>query len=572
MNNSVHVVEMEVKFKNKNYDYIIGNSNFYNFLGKRLYTTFDSIISSDSLGVLEKAVTDHLYDKPFVLRIRAEEGQMCEMICRIAEQDDPDCTLIRMWKLEEIVEKYLSSEMEQCETDALLSQYDCIYYSYDRRMNTMTCYRYEGERTTLCELGLDEFKKEAAVRLSENSHDDIEKFTDKLKNGIRSFTGSFSHDTENAVVFSGTAIYDYDVHIKTVGSFGSGSANPISELVRKDQLTGLALKEDITNYAKRSIGDLKQQTVIAIIDIDDFKYVNDHHGHAMGDAVLKKCASIIENETGAYGKAGRIGGDEFFIVFDRIYDKETLRNVLRSIKNNIANAYSGEKDGFRVTTSIGVSAYPQDAEDFDSLFRLTDYMLYRAKYKGKNRYIIYEADKHGSVEEILRSSIETVAAGISGRKGLSKSEVVCRIADMVICGKEYPADNIIRDIVDYFGVERVILYDKNARTAAAQCGSKLLDSSVIAETIDYIYDEGIKEHCQDGVMIVNNVKTFAMKNPKLYEKLCRQEIYSIMHREIIGKSGKCFIMSCESVSGYLTWNLEDMRFYRILDNILSFVL
>lgn len=142
----------------------------------------------------------------------------------------------------------------------------------------------------------------------------------------------------------------------------------------------------------------------------------------------------------------------------------------------------------------------------------------------------------------------------------------------MLCGKEYPADNIIRDIVDYFGVERVILYDKNARTAAAQCGSKLLDSSVIAETIDYIYDEGIKEHSQDGVMIVNNVKTFAMKNPKLYEKLCRQEIYSIMHREIIGKSGKCFILSCESVSAYLTWNLEDMRFYRILDSILSSVL
>ncbi|MBD5129819.1 MAG: diguanylate cyclase [Ruminococcaceae bacterium] len=572
MNSSEHVVEMEAIFKNKNYDFIIGNSDFYNFLGDRQYTTFDSIISSDSLRTLERAVAERLYGKPFVIGIRAEDGRMCEMICRIAEQDDPDCTLIRMWKLGEIVEKHLSSEMDRRETEALLSQYDCVYYSYDRPANTMTCYRYDDEKITLCALKLDEFKKEAAVRLPDNSRDDIEQFTDKLKNGIRSFNGSLSHGTENAVVFSGTAIYDYDVHIKTVGSFGSGGANPIRELVRKDQLTGLALKEDITNYAKRSIGDLKQQTIISIIDIDDFKYVNDHYGHAVGDDVLKKCASIIENETGAYGKAGRIGGDEFFIVFDRIHDKETLRSVLRSIKNNIGKAYSNEKDGFRVTTSIGVSAYPQDAKDFDSLFRLTDYMLYRAKHKGKNRYIIYEAEKHGSVDEILRSSIEVAVSDISGRKGLSKSEVVCRIADLEICGKKYPADNIIRDIVDYFGVERVILYDKTARTAAAQCGSNLLDSGIIAETIDYIYDEGIKEHTQNGVMIVNNVKTFEIKNPELYEKLRRQEIYSIMHREIIGKSGKCFILSCESVSAYLTWNLEDMRFYRILDNILSSVL
>lgn len=409
-----------------------------------------------------------------------------------------------------------------------------------------------------------------AAELPKSEYGVVEKFTDELKNGIRKFTGCFSNSAQSIIIFSGTAIYDDDAHIKTVGSFGNGSASPMRDLVRVDRLTGLALKEDITNYAKRSICELKQKTVIAIIDIDDFKYVNDHHGHAIGDAVLKKCASIIENETGTYGKAGRIGGDEFFVVFDRIPDKETLRNVLRSIKNNIDAAYSNEKDGLRVTTSIGVSAYPYDAEDFDSLFRLTDYMLYRAKHKGKNRYIIYEPEKHGSVEEILRSSIETT--GISGRKGLSKAEVVCRIADLMLCGKEYSADNIIRDIVDYFGVERVILYDKSARTAAAQYGSKLLDNDVIAETIDYIYDEGIKEHCRDGVMIVNNVKTFAMKSPKLYEKLLRQEIYSIMHREIIGKSGKRFIMSCESVSACLTWNMEDMRFYRILDNILSSVL
>ena len=109
MNNSEHVVEMEVKFKNKNYDYIAGNTDFYNFLGERHYTTFDSIISSDSLGALEEAIAEHSYGKPFVLRLCAVDGRICEAICRIAEQDVPDCTLIRMWKLEEIVEKYLSA-------------------------------------------------------------------------------------------------------------------------------------------------------------------------------------------------------------------------------------------------------------------------------------------------------------------------------------------------------------------------------------------------------------------------------------------------------------------------------
>lgn len=567
-----HIAEIEVSFNNKNYDYMIGNSNFYIILGDRRYTTFDRVISNGSLQTLKKVISERSYGKPFFLKFRAVDDKIYEMICRIEEQDDPDRTLIRMWKLEDVIEKYLLSEKERRETNALLSQHDCVYYSYDRPTNTMTCYRYDGEKIKLCELELEVFTQKSKTRLPESSHGEVDKFADKLKNGIRSFTGSFFHSDEETIVFAGTAIYDYDIHSKTVGSFGSGSANPLRELVRKDQLTGLALKEDITNYAKRVIGEPNSQTFISIIDIDDFKYVNDHHGHATGDAVLKKCASIIENEVGMYGKAGRIGGDEFFVVFDNIRDdgKDTLRNVLRSIKNNIGSAYSNEKDGFRVTTSIGVAAYPQDAEDFDALFRLTDYMLYRAKHKGKNRYIIYDAEKHGPVEEILRSSIETT--GITGRKGISKAEVVCRIADLVVSGKEYPADNIIRDIVDHFGVERVILYDKEARTAVAQCGSKLLDSGVIAETVDYIFDEGIQEHSQNGVMIVNNIKTFEARNPELYEKLSRQNIYSIMHREIIAKNGKHFVLSCESVSAYLTWNLEDLRFYRILDKIMASVL
>lgn len=567
MSTPEHVIE--AKFKNGSYDYITGNADFYHFLGKRLYTTFDCLITDASLATLEKVVAGRFYERPFVLEVCNKDDTTSVMVCRIIEPKEPDCTLIRMKALDEIFENYLSAKMKQRETDALLSLHDCVYYSYDRSVGTMTCYRCDGERKTLCRLELDQWLKESTDRLPKGSHNEVKIFADALINGTRNFTGSFSTDTKSPVFFSGAAIYDDDIHVKTVGAFGGSDDAPMHKLTHKDQLTGLLLKEDINNYAKRLISDLKQNTTLAIIDIDDFKYINDHHGHSMGDTVLKKCAAIIENEAGSYGKAGRIGGDEFLVVFNNIPDNETLRYILRAIKNNIASTYSDEEDGFHVTTSIGASAYPADAADFDSLFHLTDYMLYRAKHKGKNRYIIYEPEKHGSVEDILNSSIETT--GILGRKGMNKAEVVCRIADQLLRGKDYPADSIIRDIVDHFGVERVILYDKTSQTAF-QYGGRLLDDSVIAETMDYIYDEGLLDHYKDGVMVINNVEIFALKAPGLYEKLRRQEINSLMHREISGKSGKRFLLSCESVSAYLTWNQEDMHFYRILDSILSSVL
>lgn len=568
MNNPGYIID--AKIKADSYDYITGNSDFYKFLGERLYTTFDSLVA-DGLPALEKAVAARSYGKPFTLDVYTSDGQTRTMVCRLIEQDEPDCVLIRMTELERVTSKYLSSETERLEINALLSQHDCVYYSYDCPSDTITCYRYEGERKDLCRFSLGEFRNVVADMLSDLS--EIERFTGNLKNGTRNFSGAFS--CASPVVISGAAIYNDGVHIRTVGTFasgGGGRVGPARDLSRRrDQLTGLILKEDISNYAKRSIGELKRHTVLAVIDIDDFKFINDRHGHAMGDAVLKKCSAIIEKETHAYGKAGRIGGDEFLVVLDNISDKDTLRYVLRAIKNNILEAYSEEKDGFRVTISIGASEYPENAGDYDTLFRLTDYMLYRAKHKGKNRYIFYDPEKHGSVEDILSSSIEE-AGGITGRKGLGKADVVCRIADMLICGGEYPAESIIRDISEHFGIERIMLYDKTSRTAVIRCGIDLPDDSVIAETVDYILDEELSRRRRDGVTVVNNVETFAFKSPELYEKLRRQGIYSFMHREITGKSGKEYIMSCESVSATLTWNLEDMRYFRILDRVLSSVL
>lgn len=573
MNNPEDVFEMVVKIRTSDYDIVIGNANFYNFLGDRLYTTFNTIIAKSYVETFTKAVSERSYGIPFVLSLKTEDEKSTRnVICRLAKDADPERMNVHMWALEGVVEKYLANEMARRETSTLLSQYDCVYYSYDRASNVVTCYRYDTRKTTLCNLKLEDFKAEVLARLPVEAHDEAEMFISRLANGVRNFTGYFASDSENAVTYSGTAIYDYDVHIKTVGNFGSGGSNPIKEVARKDQLTGLALKEDITNFTKNAISDPNKKVVLCIIDIDDFKYVNDHYGHAKGDDVLKKCASIIDNETAAYGRAGRIGGDEFVAVFTRINELETLRNVLRSIKNNIAGAYSDERDGFHVTTSIGASIFPTDAQDYDSLFRLTDYLLYRAKHKGKNRYIIYDREKHGPVEEILRSSVDTAAVSISGRKGLDKADVVCRIADMVICGKDYAAENVIRDVADHFGVERVILYNKDERKVMMQYGTAMADIKLVEENIDYLYDNGIAEHTNDGAMIVNNVKAFAVKNPALYEKLCNQGIQSIIHIDITGKSGGHFVMSCASVSATVTWNLEDMRYYRILEKVLTALL
>ena len=339
-------------------------------------------------------------------------------------------------------------------------------------------------------------------------------------------------------------------------------------MVRRDQLTGLILKEDITNFAKKLMADQSKKIALAIIDIDNFKNVNDRFGHAMGDIVLKKCAALIDREIGDYGRAGRIGGDEFLLVFDNITIVEEVRNVLSGLKNNIFQAYTEGRDGFNVSTSIGCAIFPDDANDFDTLFDLADHLLYRAKLKGKNRYIIYEKEKHGSVEEILREDVKAI--GVAGRRGLRKSEAVCYIMDFDLCGKEYALENVLSDILEYFIIERIVIYNKTDRKVELQRGMTLLTPEEIDHTIDYLYEDDLKQFYEDNIMVINNIKSFqGRKCDKIYHSMLDQSVFSIMHHEITGKSGKVYVISYEMITKNITWNMEDMYMYRLLDTIIA---
>lgn len=563
-----HGYTYEVRFKTSDYTYVTGNSAFYDFLGKELYTNFDSLLAGNSLEILERQLDSGSFGKTFIMDIFTQEHIPCPMVCELEEVFTPDQVLLHMIELETMTGRYFKLEGEQLETNALLSQFDCIFFTYERSSNVITSYRYDGKKEVM-ETSTPERWREANLKdFTEGSSEKLFKFADDLKNGTRNFAGTLSKKTgDKHFRFVGTAIYDNAVHIKTVGMFGRTETKPIQEMIRRDQLTGLLLKEYITNYGQKLINDQKKAAALAIVDIDDFKNVNDSFGHSMGDIVLKKCAAIIMDQVADSGKVGRIGGDEFFVVLDNYNGREKLRYILRGIKNNILNAYSDEADGFHVSTSIGVSEYPTDADDFDTLFDLADHMLYRAKYKGKNRYIMYEREKHGTVKEVLQSGLTEI--GLSGRRGLSKSETVCRIADLERCGKNYPVENILSDVIEYFSVERIIVYNKTDRKVEYQSGADPLDDDVVSQTIDYLYDEALRSFYVNNVMVINNANMFKTRSAALYDKITKQGICSVMQSEITGKSGKVYVVSYEITSLYVTWNMEDMYLYRLIESILK---
>jgi diguanylate cyclase (GGDEF)-like protein len=130
---------------------------------------------------------------------------------------------------------------------------------------------------------------------------------------------------------------------------------------------------------------------LAILDIDNFKKVNDTYGHKAGDTVLRKVSAIARSKTGSNDFIARYGGEEFVILFTEKSFQEAF-DLTEDIRKEIASTTHEALSGLRVTVSIGLNAYVPGMGK-EALFQLADAALYRAKHTGKNRTVIAAAEE-----------------------------------------------------------------------------------------------------------------------------------------------------------------------------------
>lgn len=162
----------------------------------------------------------------------------------------------------------------------------------------------------------------------------------------------------------------------------------------KDAMLDMLNKKAILDYAHRQLSHPEFVTYLVILDLDNFKMVNDTYGHLYGDSVLVTFTEIINKAMGTHGVVGRLGGDEILVVTKDIPNKAALRPYLREIRTNMELAYKGKLSGISLTCSIGAAAYPVHGSDYEQTMELADKMLYLAKEKGRNRYLIFTPELH----------------------------------------------------------------------------------------------------------------------------------------------------------------------------------
>lgn len=218
-----------------------------------------------------------------------------------------------------------------------------------------------------------------------------------------------------------------------------------------DPLTGILNRSYALKFVRSLIAE-KTPFTFSIIDLDNFKFINDTYGHTAGDKVLATVSKSLAEVTDGFALAGRFGGDELLLI--------DLKNITTKDKINFFERVYGSSNTLRkeiffengsafVTGTSGCASFPEDSDNFSHLFGLIDKMLYLGKNLGRNCYKVYEEEKHKYVEirKIAKNGIfknmYKLRSGIESEKGFENklSKVVPQICEILQVADLYYVDS-----------------------------------------------------------------------------------------------------------------------------------
>lgn len=341
-----------------------------------------------------------------------------------------------------------------------------------------------------------------------------------------------------------------------------------------DALTGLYNHAEMEHRAEQYL-EGKPETVCAmfVIDVDNFKSVNDRQGHLFGDAVLAELAAAMKKLTRKSDVIGRIGGDEFAMFLKDLPSSQIAEEKARKLLKMFQQLFRREKQPIEVTCSIGLAIYPWDGNDYQALYHCADLALYQAKSRGKNRYARYDARSIEAVEQIGYSSL---GAAIDSNQ---------------------TANGKTGDLVNYVFQ---ILYDTNnidnAVEAILEIVGRRFDVSrayVFENSADGKYTDNTYEWCNEGITPQKEyLQQYPFENVKGYEKLfldnavfyCR-DIHALTPEQtaLFESQGICSTLQCalydgkkfrgfigfDECTGLRMWNKEEIEMLSLIAQMLT---
>jgi len=174
---------------------------------------------------------------------------------------------------------------------------------------------------------------------------------------------------------------------------------------------------------------------VCVLDVDDFKGVNDRLGFAKGDAILRELAARIKTCLREGDMVGRVGGDEFVLILTQCENPSGVIDQLEQVRHCLRQPLAVEGGELKLSSSVGVTFYPADHSDGDTLLRHADLAMFHAKEKGKDRIYVFDAQRDVKAQE-RRESVRRIEQALEVDEMVLYFQPKVRLADGAVVGAE----------------------------------------------------------------------------------------------------------------------------------------
>lgn len=549
--------EVEFTLDNR-YVVKIGDERFYNLMGETMLSAFNGLVHPDDVTTFEQFINSDMSAEYCVVRCLIKNGAYRWML--LLKKKIYNVGSDRMVQLiaQDII--VISNDFDMYyhrvrKYRALMNVIEEKIFEYDPETRMLTIYCYRNNKSEIFErMDLIEWR-DACINKGYVTDDDVihfEALCTSMLSGMSSFTVKFSSsimskgERVDNLVFNGQALMTESDKRLTVGVISEPDKrtrvvqeHPDMDEAKLDSATGIynkkAITDMITEEINKAAGENKNiQMYLMILDIDNFKSVNDSYGHYFGDEVIKSFADSLRISVGGRGLVGRIGGDEFMVLLKDV-SVEEVRIMLKSMRKGLKMLLAQKQPEYLFSTSIGISQFSKDGTDFETLFKIADAALYIAKEKGKDRYIIYDYDKHG---DILADMKHDIAFGNEFMKPMAKYELAANIVMKVSLGQIKIMD-VLSEITDKLNIHGISIFAGNDMKCIYSTGHY----KIKVENASYIYKDGYESHFDEyGINCVNNIASLTINFPEAFGRLRDNNICSFVQMKTMGSDDQEYMV------------------------------
>lgn len=547
------------------YNIFVSNKRFTSYLGSEELRSFKitDYIHPDDVESFKKFVEDKSFTGgEEVFRLKKKNNEWRYNVMRIHTEkgmvENRRNIGVEIIDIDESVGDYETAMDSLSRVRLLMSLTDEFAFIYDKATNVFKMFKYDRfNRIILYDMDIDLWKREMLskgyVKYDEKA------MLDTLVLNMKTYADSFSikmncairtqSDIFEAVRFIGTVHNESSGNKIIVGRVVSdesvGHASTAMEIMNElqyDSLTGVYNKKTITEYAKKRLAEEKEKRiVIAILDVDHFKSVNDTFGHLYGDKVLARVGGRLKEIVGEDGVIGRIGGDEFMIVFNGLDDDQVLRGMLRAIRTQIKWEFAEDFENLSITCSIGASIFPVNGRDYESLFKKADCCLYIAKEKGRDRYVFFRDEMHRASYEAMLNKSQLNA--MNNPREIRELKNIASFMESAVTDSRKAVLDAMRHMKDTFGIDNINIYYGEGMKKVYSFGSDIPE----AQDAMYVFSEEFQELMGENerFLQIGFADTFSDITPDFCGRMKAERIASTI---------QCYIGDKRNIKGLVTFN------------------